>query len=248
MDGVGARSARGVDDARNVEVALARPARARCGTAASASRDVRRARRRRPSRRRRSRCPSRGTSRMTRQRDLAAVGDEHAANHESCGLRRRRSRTAGRFSRNARMPSWPSGDTRWFAIVIDRRGPARRRAPAVHVGEQRLGARDADGAALRNSCDVLVHGGVEPLGRDDLVDEADLLRARRREARARQAQLARGRQADLAHARTARSSPAECRASTSVKPNTRVVRRDDDVADGREAGAAAERRAVDARR
>ena len=43
--------------------------------------------------------------------DLAAVGDEHPAERHAVqpGLR---------FSRNARMPSWPSADTRCAAIVL----------------------------------------------------------------------------------------------------------------------------------
>ena len=182
--------------------------------------------------------------RIDAARDFAAIGDEDAPNHRS---RSSRPGGGGRFSRNARMPSWPSGDTRWVAMAstVSASTSAGRR-PYTSV-EQSLGrARSADGAALRNSCDVAFDRrdrAVRP--RRPRVHQADLLRARGRESRAGQAQLARGRQPDLPHhvRRDHRGQDAE---HDLREPEHRVVGGDDHVADGREAGAAAERRAVDA--
>ena len=101
------------------------------------------------------------------------------------------------------------------------------------------------GEALNASRTITVDGGVELGRRDDFVHEADLLGLVALEAASGQKQFARGRRADLLQhvRRNHRRQDAELGFG---EAEDRVLVRHDDVADGRQTGAAAERRAVDA--
>ena len=107
-------------------------------------------------------------------RDLAAIGDEHAPE-------RHRAQSGFRFWRNARMPSWPSGDTRWAAMRLVVRpmtsfglSPATSRISA-------LAAATAFGPGRQELRDPTFDRGVELRFRHDLVDQPELARALRAE-------------------------------------------------------------------
>src|SRR5205807_206912 len=85
-----------------------------------------------------------------------------------------------------------------------------------------------------------VDRGVELRGWNDRVDETDLFRARRREARAGEEQLARRRASDLREG----ERRDHCRQNPQLRfreAEHRIIGGDDDVADGGETGAAPSR-------
>ena len=171
------------------------------------------------------------------QGDLAAVGDEDALDH--------RDQRGGRLSRNARNPSWPSADLRRVAMASAVNAAASSGPRSGHGRDQALGGRDGLRAARRQFAEVAGDRRVEIRGRHDGVNEADLVRARSREARARQEQLAGGGLADLLQHERRHDGRDQPQLHLG-EPERGVLRGDDDVADGGEAGAAAHRGAVHA--
>ena len=88
----------------------------------------------------------------------------------------------GRFSRNARRPSWPSSLTRWRAIA----SAVSRRSAASGSGASRarsaLVARCARSGPEREFVEALPYEGVEGAGRTDLVDQTQAPRLACRQA------------------------------------------------------------------
>ncbi len=157
------------------------------------------------------------------------------------------SRPRGASRGRRACPPGPPATRAARAMALDSQRARRRQAGGTpRRAGARLVAATADGAALRNcwTCRSTVRSSRS--GRDDVVDEADFLRARRRESRAAQAQLARGRLRPIL-----RTTYGEIIAGRMPSVDLReaehgVFGGDDDVADGRQPAAAAERRAVDA--
>ena len=134
-----------------------------------------------------------------------------------------------------------------WRCAVGRERRARRpaeRPPTSRISA--LAAAIASRPAVRSSRDVAVDRCVELGGRHDGVDEADLL-ARAPPRSARRSGTARARPTG----RSSRATNGEMTAGRMPElhlgePEHRVLVGDDDVADGGEAGAAAERRAVHA--
>ncbi len=173
------------------------------------------------------------------QRDLAAIGDENAAEHQS-GFQR-----ALRFSRNALIPSWPSGDARRSAMVSAVRSIASAAGRIQTFGMSALAAAMPSGAAAQDLGDVLLDSGVELGERDNRMDEADLFRALRTEAHAGQEQLARGGAPDFGE-RIRRDHRRQDAQLHLREPERGAFIGHDEVADSREPRAATERGAVNA--
>ena len=171
-------------------------------------------------------------------RDLAAVGDEDAA-------QRHRTHFGFRFSRKARMPSCPSGETRCSAmrlVVMPMTSPGR----LVWISLiNDLAAAIAVGARTQDVAHVAIDCLIERRCRHHTMHEAELLRAPGVEASCRQEQLARGRFAYLAeHIR--RDDGGKNPQPGLAERKDGIVSGHDDVADRDQADAAAERGTMDA--
>ena len=185
--------------------------------------------------------PSSRQARIDPHRNLAAIGDEQTRQITS------RVPPGLRFSRNARRPSWPSGRhaPRRDRLRRDRPRPARAACPRSRAMSD-LGRRHRLGAGGQNLARRRPSTASSRSAAGDDARARARSRARGgREPGAGQEQLARRRPADLREheRRDDRRQNAELHFG---EAEDGLLFGDHDVADGRETGAAAERRAVDA--
>ena len=144
------------------------------------------------------------------------------------------------------MPSWPSADTRWAAMLSVVSADDVTRLPRQHLTDERLRRGDGVGRRRQDLVHVSLDGLVQlRLGHDRHGRARSLARARRRTATRSGTARARPRR------RSCASTYGEITAGrmpsfTSRETEHRILGGDDDVADRGEPDAAAERGAVDA--
>ena len=145
------------------------------------------------------------------------------------------------------MPSWPSGETRRSAIAsIVILGRARAVVRGRDLRDQRLRRRDRLGRGRQQVVHVLRdHRGRAPL-RSPTAWTRPISRARAAEKRAPVRNSSRAAERPIFASAYGEITAGRMPSLTSVNAEQRVLGGDDDVADRGEAGAAAERRAVDA--